>query len=499
MSKYKVYHHSAGFRFLFFIHIMLVMMKPGMMNAQQITFAKTFGNSAYNQGVASFQLSDSGFFVVGNSAGFAGTTAPYLARIDKHGNLLRDFSLSRPFLTSAKGAVMHDSMLYLAGFAYSQGSYDYMLMKIDQNGNVLMEQYWGTFGWDFGNAIVLDDQKNIYIAGESTDTVFGVMNATVTCLDSTGGLLWEKRFGGSNYDAFYAIDRGHGNTLIMAGTTASFSPQGDSAFYMVCTDIHGNKLWESIIDEPGTDIVYAVHPDFQYGYILCGETTSPVAAYGQDAVILATDTLGGFLWKTLLGMEDNDAFHNVVQLPDSTYRMAGFNSGPYSYGMKDFYFQNGTKYGTWGGQQAGYITIGGQKNDIAYNLITTLDSGFLLTGTTHSFGYGISNIFLLKLGALAQFSPYSGHQTDIREVHQETSAQTVIFPNPAREALYIKPARTAADHAVGYISDISGRMIRFLDPNLFAEPTVKVVIDDLPEGLYILRIGNEAHKFIRIQ
>ncbi|MFO7721711.1 MAG: T9SS type A sorting domain-containing protein [Bacteroidales bacterium] len=467
--------------------------------AQQITFNKTFGNSAYNQGVATFQLADSGYVVVGNSAGFAGTTAPYLAWIDMQGNLLSDRMISRPFLLKVNGAEMHDSLLYLTGFAYNQGSYDFMLLKIDLAGNVLLEKYWGTQGWNFANDLVVDNSKQIYLAGESTDTVYGEMNGVVICLDSNGVLIWEKSFGGPGYDAFFAIDTGFGQTLVMAGTSAGVSTPGDSAFYLASTDLQGNILWERVLNAPGTNVAYDIQPDIQGGYILCGETSSPSSVLGQEALLFKTDTTGNLLWQTPFGMQSNDAFHAVLQLPDSTYRMAGYNAGEFSYGMNDFYFQNATKFGNWGGQAAGYITIGGTKDDWAVHMIRTLDGGFLLTGTTNSFGYGLSNIFLLKLGDSAQFSPYGGHQTAMSEPDHHIMKRFEVYPNPAKDDLLITGRGTGNSPLHCYLVDIQGRVVKTFDPNLFTESSVKLQIGDLPEGIYFLKIGEEAFRIIKVR
>jgi hypothetical protein len=507
MQGYPINHHmpennknrQQASVALFYCILIFFVMKPGDLAAQQVTFSKTLGNSAYNQGVASFQLSDSGYVVIGNSNGFSSTTAPYLAWIDQYGNLLADRMISRQWLLKVNSAVMHDSNLYMTGFAYILGSYDFMLIKTDLSGNVLLEKYWGNQGWNFANDLVVDGSSHIYIAGESTDTVYGEMSAVVMCLAPNGAVQWTKTFGGQEYDAFYAIDTGYGQTLVMAGTTASLSASGDSAFYMASTDLLGNILWESVIDEPGTSIAYDIHPDIQGGYILCGETTSLLPDMGQDAVIFKTDLFGNLHWMTPLGTKNQDAFHTVVQLPDSTYRMAGYNAGDFSYGMKDFYFQNATIYGTWGGQQLGSFTIGGQKDDIAFGMIRSLDGGYLLTGTSHSFGYGLSNIYLLKLGDSAQFSPYSGHQTATFEPVEHPRRSHEIYPNPTKNVLNLKLNGNGERFEDAYVSDLTGRVVKRFDPNLFDTSSVELPVDDLPAGVYFLKIGEETLRFIKVQ
>lgn len=470
-----------------------------VINGQQVVFSGSYGNSLYNEGIATFQLADSSYFVIGNSSGFISHPAPYLARISSTGVLMYDVSISRPWLNNVTSAVMKDSTVYLTGYTMQGGDYDFMLMRCDLSGNVITESYWGGDGWDFARDIIVTPADEIFIVGESTDSVFGDMDAVLICLDTNGTLKWEKRFGGQGYDAFYAIDNGHAQTLIMAGTTTSYNTSGDSAMLIVNTDLNGDPVWQTVEDYPGPDIVTDIHPNIRGGYFLCGQTALWYAAYDLESFLMQIDNNGDFQWISRLGTDNEAMFYSAIQLADTTFRMAGFNAGIFSSGKRDAYLQNADRNGMFSAALSG-LTIGGFEDDWSNQIIRTLDGGFLLTGTSRSFGPGISTIYLIKTDSFANTSTYGGHQTDVfnHQISTNQNDKYRLFPNPVADILNIqRRPGTGHNQVNAAILDVSGRIIREEILNFFGDSIVKINTSDLSKGFYLLKIDRETYKFYR--
>jgi hypothetical protein len=461
----------------------------------QHTFVATYGNGAYNEGVATILMNDSTYMVIGNSSGHHTTSAPYFALIDHQGGLIRDWMLPRQKLLTVTAAAMHDSVLWMIGYAYNLGTYDNMLIRMTASGLVLTEVYWGHGGWNFPRALVVTHPDTAFIAGEKTDTLFGAKNAILICIDSLGIVQWEQQFGGADEDAFLAIDTTHNNTLIMAGYTKSIGQYADSALFVVHTDRQGDPLWQTIEDYSGPDMATGIRADLAGGYILCGQSSFWVD-YGKEAFIMRLDTAGTPVWKTRLGSEDETAFYDIIQRPDHSYRMAGFYSGTMSLGKKEFYMQNCQSNGWWGPLLGGFIH-GGKDDDIARHITPTSDGGYLVTGTTRSFGPGISHIMVMKTDSAGTVLINLGHQTSIEKIGVQTPTFSV-FPNPVRDVLEVRfQSPPSGPNQTFTILDMSGRVLRRFPGTINQQHAVSIPVHSLSSGIYILQVGVHLQKFIK--
>jgi len=97
---------------------------------------------------------------------------------------------------------------------------------------------------------------------------------------------------------------------------------------------------------------------------------------------------------TIDGTKDNVAY-SMVQTNDGGYVMAG-STDSYGAGGLDVYV---VKLDSLGKLQW-TKTIGGDKNDIAWSIIQTNDHGYAITGYTFSFGAGSDDVYIIKLDSV---------------------------------------------------------------------------------------------------
>ncbi len=478
--------------------IILLIIASIRVASQSLEFVAVYGNSTYNEGVGTFQLDDSTYLIIGNSSGFSTNSAIYLAYIDQYGSLIKDLLIQKPFLIKVTSAAFKDNRIYLAGYATQQGTYRNMLLITDIHGNLMKEKYWGSGGWNFARALVISENGNIHVAGEATDTIYGVKQASLSCLDTSGVLQWQKSFGGQLDDVFLAIDTGHNNSLIMAGYSESYSIYGDSALYIINTDYNGNVNWEIVEDYAGPDIATGIRPDLSGGYILCGQSAFWVD-YGLESFILRLDSSGGVEWKNRLGSEDEAAFYSIIQMPDSTYRMAGYwTKGQHGFGKRDFFMQNADPDGWWSQYLPAQI-FGGDEDDIAVHLILTSEKGYIMTGTTKSFGSGSTHIMIIKTDSTGSIGPNIGLQTSIGSMPSSNKKDLyLLYPNPANDEIFIRSLNYNKQPLIDYkIRDISGRVLRSANMSVPENGIEKLNISDLPVGIYFFSADNQTIKFIR--
>lgn len=143
----------------------------------------------------------------------------------------------------------------------------------------------------------------------------------------------------------------------------------------------------------GYDVGYGVKQTFDNGYIIIGSTSS----FGQgntDMYLLKLDTMGQKTFETSFGGYSNEIGKSVVQLSDSSYVMVGYTSS-FGIGGYDVFLVKADKNGNLVWKK----TIGGSDWDFAYSLQATSDGGFIIAGTTYSFGYGNADGYVIKTDA----------------------------------------------------------------------------------------------------
>ena len=88
----------------------------------------------------------------------------------------------------------------------NQGGFDYWVVKVDLDGNVVWAKTYGGSGDDYARDVAIDSDGNIYVIGESDSDDgdksrhLGRNDVWVIKLDSDGNLDWEKTYGGSDDD-----------------------------------------------------------------------------------------------------------------------------------------------------------------------------------------------------------------------------------------------------------------------------------------------------------
>src|SRR6516165_3606475 len=93
------------------------------------------------------------------------------------------------------------------------GDYDYWVLKLDSGGSKLWENDFGATNTENLNALQPTDDGGYLlgglsfsgISGNKTNTWYGSSDAWLIKLNSTGGMMWQRSFGGTNIDGLTAI------------------------------------------------------------------------------------------------------------------------------------------------------------------------------------------------------------------------------------------------------------------------------------------------------
>ncbi|MGB9722259.1 MAG: T9SS type A sorting domain-containing protein, partial [bacterium] len=162
------------------------------------------------------------------------------------------------------------------------------LIKTDSLGDTLWTKTYGSADFEGGTSICRSEDGGYIITG-TTAPFFEPEDMCLIKVDSLGGIIWTKIYGGTGYDVPICITPIGGNGYIIVGYTSS-TGMGDADVYLLKIDPTGQVLWSKTYGGVHADIGYSVRQTSDGGYIITGSTTS--YSNSTDVYLLKTDSLG---------------------------------------------------------------------------------------------------------------------------------------------------------------------------------------------------------------
>jgi len=271
-----------------------------------------------------------------------------------------------------------DGGYILAGvtYSYGSGSGDAWLIMTDANGTHLWDRTFGRTGDDIVNSIQQTSDSGFILTGHTTSYGSGLSDAWLIKTDANGNEQWNRTFGGKDDDYAYSVQQTSDEGYILAGKTYS----NGSDTWLIKTDAIGNELWNRRFRTVGgRDGANIVKQTTDGGYIIAGTT----GYQGNiDAWIIKTDADGMKQWnRTFIGI-GYDEVYSVFQSSDGGFVIAGHTTT-----------QDGS-HDAWliktdaTGNESWSRTFGGGKYDSARSVQQTSDGGYIIAGSTDSYGYG---------------------------------------------------------------------------------------------------------------
>ncbi|MDD5530999.1 MAG: T9SS type A sorting domain-containing protein [bacterium] len=211
-------------------------------------------------------------------------------------------------------------------------------------------------------------------------------------LSSSYSVTWKKTYGGIEDDIGNCIQQTQGNGYIIAAETKSYGA-GNWDAYIIKIDSLGDTLWTNIFGGSGWDGSRYIEQTTDSGYIVAGYTNS-FGAGNYDVWLVKMNSSGDTMWSKTFGDSNADYGECVQQTIDSGYIIVGTTKS--CCGAKDNIWLLKTDPS---GDTIWTKNYGGTPIDFGYFVQQTKDKGYILTGNASTFG-GLLNIWLIKTDSL---------------------------------------------------------------------------------------------------
>ena len=249
------------------------------------------------------------------------------------------------------------------------------------------------------------------------------------------GIEWSNNYGGSDYDVSSNGIRTSDGGYIIGGISKSSDSNvsvnyGFRDAWIVKISDNGEIEWENSFGGPGFDYVYKIIEAQDGGYFFAGIASTDTSylvsgSHGfYDGWLVKIDSVGNYEWHKCIGGENNDTFHDFIQLSDGSFVFVGLclsntiNGIPVTtHGNNDLWILKTDNQGNIIWQHF----YGGYHQDNGNSLEQTPDGGFIICGTTLSDDGNVSGFngfwdrWIVKtdsLGVLEWANCYGGTEAD---------------------------------------------------------------------------------------
>ena len=334
----------------------------------EVTWKKTYGGSADDFGFSLAESPEGGFVLMGYSNSQDGdvpTTKGY------HDNWI--------IRVDAAGAVV-----WKKSFGYSGHDHAY---------NVIPTLDGGYFFNGFLDVTASNGEGN---SGKPSQAKrHGVGEFWCHKIDANGNIQWQRYFGGTNNDRSYdAIQTREGNFLIV-GTTESNdvdvkNPKGSYDVWVVMVSPFGDMIWENSYGGSLVDEASRVIEDSYGNYRIIGNTNSEdmdvIDSRGSsDVWQIILDKSGRLIGSYNFGGSEFDRGTSITKGPLGATFITGYSRSLDG----DMYSNKGENdiflmYLPDDGSELKTMILGGEGQDFAYDVLVLRDGGVMLVGQTFS-------------------------------------------------------------------------------------------------------------------
>jgi hypothetical protein len=323
-----------------------------------------------------------GFLVVGSSSSFLpNQTVAWAVLVDQDGNQVWNRTFAENGGMEFRWATQtQDGFLLVGNTFFADGEVYGVAMKLDLQGDQL---------WNVTVCSCVGTNKLFSAVVDGTNFVAAGLAKGLNASDSSGWLIkfgpsgetiWSQAFNGSADTALRGITKTPDDCYVAVGYSDS-NGEGNYDFLAAKVSADGNLVWSKTYGASESDMAYSIAAAVD-GYVVAGNTYS-FGSGDSDGFVFKISLNGTLMWNRDVGGLDYDSPSYIAASADGGYVVAG-TTFSFGNGYRDFWLLKITDKGN----VAWSCTIGRSGYEEAYAAVPAGPGCWVLAGWTNSIGSG---------------------------------------------------------------------------------------------------------------
>jgi hypothetical protein len=389
--------------------LLTLLLIPFLLNAQPDTiWTQTYGDTTSGNAVQ--QTADGHYILTGTSQdGWpSGYGNVWLALVDTAGTPMWTREYDGGYAQAGGISVLQtiDGGYLIYAYAGPLDVYpggEILLIKVDDSGDLIWTRNFGGFASAFSNSIQQTSDGGFILIGSITPPDGGYCDIWLLKLDAVGDSIWTKTYGqgGSSRDLGYSVQQTLDDGYVITGSL------GEDV-WLLKTDSLGDTTWTRTYVRGGLDRGRSVQQTSDGGYIILGSSLTDSSS-SFDLWLLKVDTTGDTAWTRIIeGVDTGGPFEGAVSCCGGT------------------------------------------------SVQQTSDGGYILTGTTSSYGAENEDLLMAKIDALGNIDWIDTYGGGVgRSVQQTSDGGYIVVRSSPDGAKLIRFAPETGIVSIGYHDNIN--------------------------------------------
>jgi hypothetical protein len=404
------------------------------------------------------------------------------------------------------------------------GFRDFWLIKIDPNGNKLWDKRFGGFDDDYVSSCVELNNSDILLTGRIESGMGGDISTQgfvngitsdlwVLKLDSSGNIIWEKRFGGNAQETKPQIIALNDTSYILCASSSSTisgdrtAPlKGSTDVWVLGLDAGGNKMWDKSYGNSIAAKSQEMKKINDSTFVICAVTymgndgdVSEPGVGATDFWVLQLDKEGNKIKDFVIGGTDFEDDGNIDMTSDG-FLVSGFSIS----------------------------NIGGDKsensNGNTFTWVVKVDSvgskiwDRTIFSTNSNIGFAINSGSECFIAAISTSDNIGGYKTQdswnnssdywvvkfcefpvgIDNAQPQNNITVSVYPNPFSDEIAITVKKQNLSDASFTLTNAKGQIIYTKEETNLSDTYTKTLdLHNLPAGVYFVEVTIGEEKVVR--
>jgi hypothetical protein len=218
------------------------------------------------------------------------------------------------------------------------------VVKLNAYGKITWQMSYGGTDVDKAHSII-ETSDGCYLFAGATGSIDGDIkglhngiDALIIKIDSSGKIIWQKCFGGSQYDEIYKIIQTRDSNFIAVGITESndgdvLGNHNKQDAWIVKFDSYGRIIWQKCLGGSQRDEAKCVIETNEGDYLIVGSTYSSDGdvitshgIYNMEGWIVKLNSNGKLLWQKCIGGSKNEYLNCISITTDGGFIVSGYTN-----------------------------------------------------------------------------------------------------------------------------------------------------------------------------